>query len=42
MTEPSVSLTSVSAGACGIAETDSVGNAANANAATPISNKRFI
>jgi hypothetical protein len=32
----------MSAVARGIAEADSVGNAANAQAATPISNKRFI
>jgi hypothetical protein len=42
MTGLSVSLTSVSAVARGIAEADSVGNAANAQAATPISNKRFM
>jgi hypothetical protein len=42
MTGLSVSLTSVSAVARGIAEADSVGIAANAQAATPISNKRFI
>jgi hypothetical protein len=42
MTELSVSLTSVSAVARGIAEADSIGIAANAQAATPISNKRFI
>jgi hypothetical protein len=42
MTGLSVSLTSVSAVARGIAEADSVGIAANAQAATPISNKRFM
>jgi hypothetical protein len=42
MTVLPVSLTSVSAVARGIAETDSVGIAANAQAATPIRNKRFI
>jgi hypothetical protein len=42
MTGLSVSLTSMSAVARGIAEADSVDIAANAQAATPISNKRFI
>jgi hypothetical protein len=42
MTAPSLSLTSVSAATRGIAEADSVGIAANAQAATPISNKRFM
>ncbi|HTB00855.1 MAG TPA: hypothetical protein VK804_10295 [Bradyrhizobium sp.] len=42
MTVLSVSLTSWSAEARGIAEADSIGNAANAHTATPISNKRFI
>jgi hypothetical protein len=42
MTGLSVSLTSVSAVARGIAEAASSGIAANAQAATPISNKRFI
>lgn len=42
MTGLSVSLTNVSAVARGIAEAVSIGVAANAQAATPISNKRFI
>jgi hypothetical protein len=42
MTELSVPPTSVSAVARGIAKADSVDIAANAQAATPISNKRFI
>jgi len=42
MTELSASPTSVPAVARGIAEADSVGSAANAQAATPISNKRFV
>jgi hypothetical protein len=42
MTALSVSPTSVSAVARGIAEAVSIGIAANAQAATPISNRRFI
>jgi hypothetical protein len=42
MTGLSVSLTSMSAVARGIAEADRVGMAANAQAATPIRNRRFI
>jgi hypothetical protein len=42
MTGLSLSLTSVSAVARGIAEAVSIGIAANAQAATPISNRRFI
>jgi hypothetical protein len=42
MTGLSASLTSVSAVARGIAEADSIGIAANAQAATPIRNRRFI
>jgi hypothetical protein len=38
----SLSLTSTSAVARGIAEAVSIGIAANAQAATPISNRRFI
>jgi hypothetical protein len=42
MTGLSAPLTSVSAVARGIAEAVRIGIAANAQAATPISNKRFI
>jgi hypothetical protein len=42
MTGLSFSLTSVSALARGIAEAVSIGIAANAQTATPISNRRFI
>jgi hypothetical protein len=38
----SVFAISVSAAACGIAEADSIGMVANAQAATPINNSRFI
>jgi hypothetical protein len=42
MTGLSELVISVCAVVCGIAEADSVGMAANAQAATPINNSRFI